>query len=312
MKEWDNEWIHFSKRTRRGIFVLLILFVIISVSPRLYYNYIASVPKFDVQITPLSDEGNDLKNENSTEKSNYFQPLESFDPNEYSIEDWMAVGLSEKQAKSILNYLNTGARFRIKADLKKIYVVDSVLYELLEPKIALPDAFSASNDNHHDGNKEPNSIERDALYQQNKSQSKEQSKSERLDPIMINVASKKELQKIPGIGPFFAEEIIDMRNRYGGILDANQLLEIYKMDNEKLKNITPYLIFDLENVKRININTATEQELVKHPFISGDMAHSIVYFRKNYKKYKSLDELLLSPYVDSKMLKKLSPYLKVE
>ena len=311
MKKWDEDWIHFSKRTRRGIFVLLILFVIISVSPRLYYNYFASVPEFNTHVTSLSDDKDDPIDQVKTEKSNYIQPNESFDPNQYSLEEWKAVGLSQKQAQSILNYLNTGAQFRIKTDLKKLYVIDSNLYELLKPKMNLPDSFT-SNDVPKDENDKFISNERNTLYQKNQSRFLEQSKNEKREPIMINLASKKELENVPGIGPFFADEIIKMRNDFGGIINADELLEIYNMDKEKLDNILPFLIIDKEHVNRMNINLATEQELAKHPFISSEMAHSIVYFRKKYKKYESLDELLLSPYIDSKILKKLKPYLKVE
>lgn len=312
MKEWDKGWIHFSKKTRRGIFVLLILFALVAISPRLYYNYIASIPKYDIQITPLSEDEDDLHDGNSAIASNYHQPQGPFDPNQYSIEEWMAIGLSKKQAQSILNYLHTGARFRIKADLKKMYVIDSELYELLKPKINLPDAVASNSDNYQNKNKEAFSNFTDSLAQQNRAELGTPQESHIIEPILINRASDKELQKIPGIGPFFAKEIIKMRDSYGGIINSNQLLEIYKMDTDKLNKILPFLIIDKEHVNRININTASEQKLEKHPLISNDMAHSIVYFRKNYKKYKSLDELLLSPYIDSKTLNNLKPYLKVE
>lgn len=308
MSEWDKDWIHFSKKTRRGIFALLVLFIFIAVSPRLYYNYFASVPSYNVQITSLPEGREDSQVQNDTKKSKYTQPEKSFDPNGYSLKQWMAVGLSKKQSQSILKYLNTVAHFQVKSDINKLYVVDSELYELLLPKIDLPDSTTF-----FDEMKQTREFsEVDSLFPHEQVQYSGLSENDSVQPVLINLASKKEMQKIQGIGPFFSDEIIKMRNSYGGIINANQLLEIYNMDQERLDSILPYLIIDKEHVKRLNINTATEQELAKHPLINRTMAHSIVYFRENYKKYKSLDELLLSPYIDSKTLKKLKPYLKVE
>ncbi len=309
MKEWDNDWLHFAKRTRRGIFVLLILFVLIAVGPRLYYNYFASAPRYDIQISTIDNANNETKEqkENLVKMSNYTQPEELFDPNKYTIEEWMAIGLSEKQAQSILNYLGSGAHFRVKSDLLKSYVIDSSLYALLRPKINLPEG-KPNDINQQD----PKRYNQEEFSEQFLARDTQTSEKDSLKPIQINTASQKELEKISGIGPFFAKEIINKREKFGGIININELLDIYNMDEEKLNEIKPFLIIDKEHVNKLNINTASEQELNKHPYISSDMAHSIVYFRKNYKTYKSLDELLLSPYINSKTLNKLRPYLKVK
>lgn len=312
MKEWDKDWIHFSKRSRRGIFVLLGLFILIAVCPRLYYNYFASGSRYDIQITDLSEDKESPQSKNKEENTYYTQPKESFDPNQYTIDEWMAVGLSEKQAQSILNYLNTGAQFRIKSDVRKMYVIDSVLYKILLPKIDLPSSDASDKNYSSDKYEETVYNEQDTTYYQDENTSEKQLENHKITPMLINKASSKDLQKIVGIGPFFAKEIVKMRNDYGGITNVNQLLDIYNMNQDKLDSIRPYLIIDKNHVKKININLATEEELVKHPLIYREMAHSIVYFRKNYKNYKSLDELLLSPYIDSKVLKELKPYLKVE
>ncbi|HZH85959.1 MAG TPA: helix-hairpin-helix domain-containing protein [Brumimicrobium sp.] len=304
-KKWDSDWIHFSKRARRGIFVLLLLFVAVAVSPRLYYNYIYTPRDYNVKISAIDIP---VEDSNYVEQSRYNQPKEMFDPNTYTLDEWMTVGLSEKQAKSILKYLNNGAQLKVKSDLKKLYVVDEVLYGLLEPKIDLPDAVERTN---YPKNKNYDKYIRDSTY--NKTQfDKKLDETSEINPVSVNKASVRELQTIPGIGPFFAKEIIKIRESYGGIISSDQLLDIYKMDEEKLKEISPYLIIDKHEVNKLNINTASEEQLRQHPLISRDMAKSIVFFRENHKKYGSLNDLLLSPYIDIKVLKTISPYLKVE
>lgn len=61
-----------------------------------------------------------------------------FDPNTVSGEDLVRLGLSERQAESILNYREKGGRFRAKEDFGKMYVVSDTLYERLEPFIDIP------------------------------------------------------------------------------------------------------------------------------------------------------------------------------
>src|SRR5690554_7902823 len=90
--------------------------------------------------------------------------------------------------------------------------------------------------------------------------------------MSINHASSRELQTIPGIGPFFAKEILKIRGNYGGFISSDQLLDIYRMDEEKLSEILPYLIIDPNEVNKLNVNTASEEQLRKHPLISRDMA----------------------------------------
>ncbi|HLV41352.1 MAG TPA: helix-hairpin-helix domain-containing protein [Brumimicrobium sp.] len=305
--KWDSDWIYFSKRARRGIFVLLILYVAVAVSPRLYHNYIYKPPDYNIEYSRLEQANSDSLAESV---SRYQQPQKTFDPNLYTIDEWMAVGLSEKQASSILKYLSSGAKLSVKSDLKKLYVVDEELYSLLEPKVNLPDSifskkeeetsrsYEKSNASHSDLNKGVHKPDTDPTVQ--------------VSPVSINRSSSRDLQTIPGVGPYFAQEIIKIRESYGGIIFADQLLDIYKMDEDKLEEILPYLIINKDEVNKLNVNTATEEQLRQHPLITRDMAKSIVYFRENHKKYESLNGLLLSPYIDLQVLKKIEPYLKVD
>lgn len=309
-KNWDSDWIHFSKRARRGIIVLLLLFIAVAVSPRLYYNYFYTPTQYDIQIRPLIVDSNENDSVYDMEEngSRYNQPSALFDPNKYSLEDWMNVGLSEKQSASIMKYLGSGAILRVKSDLKKLYVVDDELYNLLEPKINLPDSLEKSLNAQY--SKESYS-KSEKTVKQNQVETVD-GKQKVVEPVSINTASAWDLKKIPGIGPYFAKEIIKIRESYGGIISYQQLFDVYLMDEEKLEAIKPYLIIDDSEIRKLDINSASEKQLRDHPLISYDMAKSIVFFRENHRPYKRIDEVLLSPYIDSEKYKAIKPYLKVE
>jgi len=61
-----------------------------------------------------------------------------FDPNTVTLDELCRLGFSERQAQVILNYRNKGGRFRSEKDFKKMYVVDSAMFERLEPYIRIP------------------------------------------------------------------------------------------------------------------------------------------------------------------------------
>lgn len=295
-KSWDTEWLNFSKRARRGALVFLFLFVVIAIAPSLYRNYIKDAnPSIPVSISKNVNTEVDSEKEMG---ARYSVPNEKFDPNNYTLEEWKAIGLSEKQSQSILNYLDKGGSLTYKEDLQKLYVVDDELYELLAPQVMLPSVK----------NRKPKKVENDVVDIEEPDELEKQASV----PVDINVASKKELMNIKGIGSFYADEIIDRRETFGGIYSLDQLSDLYKMTPEKLDSLAEYLLIDPNNIRKMNVNLANKKELMGHPLINADIANSIVFIRDRYGNYDALDGLLQSPYIDGDKLEELKPYLEVK
>lgn len=61
-----------------------------------------------------------------------------FDPNTATVDELMRLGFSQKQARSIDNYRQSGGRFRRKEDFAKSYVVADSVYSRLEQFIQIP------------------------------------------------------------------------------------------------------------------------------------------------------------------------------
>lgn len=302
-KSWDKDWLVFSRKARRGVFVLLFIFVIVAVIPRIYRNHFMNSP-LDVQISKLSAQKREedkriaraKKKKTKTDKFekkksfSYKIPVSPFNPNTYSFEEWKSIGFSEKQVKTILKYRQNGGVFRVKEDVKKLYVIDDELYAQLKEMIDLPDS---------DLSREP-IVTKDEV--------------EALGEVKLNInrATEEELKSISGIGPFFAKQIVRLRDSYGGIHDLNQLLEIYRMDEEKLSMIKSSLFIEVSDITKLNINTATREELSNHEEISWNMANSIVTLRETHGEYSQLDDLLKSILIDREKLEKIKPYLRIE
>ncbi|MDX1651057.1 MAG: helix-hairpin-helix domain-containing protein [Brumimicrobium sp.] len=312
-KSWDTEWLVFSRKSRRGAFVLLIIFILLAVAPRIYRNYFQSK---DVQVKSSflidnEDEKNadqssfnkkkyrknkdDRFNGGKKEKFTYKIPAAPFDPNEYSFEDWKQIGFSDKQVQTIVNYQKKGGRFLIKSDVKKLYVIDEELYLKLKDKILLPEKLE--------------------VYESEKPKTSPGTlsvKSHSSLKININKATKEELEEIPGIGPFFAKEIVKLRESYGGLHSMEQLLKIYNMDMDKLNAVKPYFELNKNDIRTLNINTASRKELGMHPLIDWNMANSIVSIRETHGRFNSVDELLRSVLITKEGLQVIRPYLTVE
>ena len=106
---------------------------------------------------------------------------------------------------------------------------------------------------------------------------------DRLEPwidiprIDLNKADSAAFETLPGIGPYFASKMVSYRTSLGGYSHPEQLLEIYHFDREKydaLKDLitcsrpVPYPLW-----------TLSERDLARHPYLSGEEAHSIVLYR---------------------------------
>ena len=107
----------------------------------------------------------------------------------------------------------------------------------------------------------------------------------RLEPFIhiprldLNRADSTALLDLPGIGPYFAGRIVSYRKSLGGYSCPEQLLEIYRFDQEKFDGLKD-LVFCSEP-EPFGLWTLQEADLARHPHISKAEAHSIVLYREH-------------------------------
>jgi competence protein ComEA len=138
-----NDYFYFNQRERRGIFVLLSIITVlvgsnIFIIPQFGKNEPINKDAFIAWVDSLMQKPNEKIDTTIIE---YF----NFDPNQITMEDWLKLGLTEKQTQTILNYRNAGGKFFTKKDLKKIYSISDELFQKLEPYILLPDSKTSNS-----------------------------------------------------------------------------------------------------------------------------------------------------------------------
>lgn len=296
-----------TRKERNGTIVLLIVLASVLVVWRILPKLIKSPEpnkedelawqKYKEQNLTLADEKEhsfEQGNHTSKSETSYATKLFQFDPNFATEEDFLALGLSPKTAKILLNYRNKGGQFFKKEDLKKIYSLSEKDYNRIAPYIIIADRNKAFPS----GNKQAN-------YENEKT-------TKSVEKIYLNSATAEDLKTLNGIGPAYSKRIIEYRNALGGFISINQLKEVYGFPDSTFQQLKDFFIIEPEKIKKINANNATEKELAVHPYIRKSMAKNIVLLRKDLKKFNDIAELRQVPLINEEKFRKIAPYLVVE
>lgn len=203
-----------------------------------------------------------------------------FDPNTASYDDFIHLGLTEKQSNTIKNYLTKGGSFKSKEDFKKVYGIDEQIYEKLEPYIFIPP-------------------------------SKETDKEQIAEKIELNQATPAQLSEIKGIGEYTANAIVNYRDKIGGFINLEQLLEINSINKQHFEYFRNNLSVDASKIKKLSLNFSEVEDFLTHPYLNYRQAKEIVKFRSENGPYTNTKQLLENKILLEQSYKKIVPYLKV-
>ncbi len=103
--------------------------------------------------------------------------------------------------------------------------------------------------------------------------------------VDLNTADTTQLKQLPGIGSAFAKRIVEYRIKLGGYCEAEQLLEVYRMDSSRYDEIKNHVEIGLSFIpNQLKINNDEFKTLLKHPYLEYDDVKKIV----NYREQKGL------------------------
>ena len=220
-----------------------------------------------------------------------------FDPNTADSTRLLRLGLRPWQVRNIYNYRAKGGIYHKPSDFARLYGLTRKQYLAMEPYIRISDDYRPASEmfEKHD---EMARNERDTVMYPHKIQTFER--------ISLNAADTGVLKKVPNIGSYFARQIVNYRNRLGGFYSLQQLLEIEDFPEESLK----YMSIPDGDIKKINLNQLTLNQMKRHPYINFYMAREIVDYRRLKGPLHSLNDLRLLKDFSADVIKRLEPYVE--
>ena len=229
-----------------------------------------------------------------------------FDPNTADSTQLLRLGLQPWQVRNIYKYRAHGGIYRKKEDFAQLYGLTVKQYRELEPYIRISkDYLPASTLVGNRGNANE-AVDRKTVSEGRDSTLRYPVKIGENEHIALNTADTMELRRVPGIGPYYAKEIVRRRKWLGGYVSVDQLDEIENFPQEAKK----YFVIQGASPKKLNVNRLSLQELRKHPYINYYMAKTIVDYRRLHGPIKSLEDLRLSKDFPPEVIKKLTPYVE--
>lgn len=131
----------------------------------------------------------------------------------------------------------------------------------------------------------------------------------KIENVEINGADSAAWEALPAIGPVLAVRIIKFRDKLGGFYSIDQVKEVYGIQDSTFQLIKPYLKINTALVHKINVNTATKEELKVHPYIRWQLANVIVDYRNQHGAFASIDDLKKIQVITDDVLVKVKPYI---
>lgn len=315
-KKLVEDYFSFSRKDRIGILVLLFLIVLIFFLPFFFPRHtvyplsasdtawVAAVRqletrrppgKYGYYYKPAEDENVNtyMYEKKETTPAGHPGKLFVFDPNTLDADGWKELGIREKTVHTINNYLQKGGHFYKVEDLQKVYGLRSEDYQRLLPYIRI-------------AGKEPQpamAASGEPSYQKSSSHFK---------IIDINTADTSAWIALPGIGSKLATRIVSFREKLGGFYSVKQVAEIYGLADSVFQKLKGYLKLENAVVRKININTATLEELKDHPYIRYTLANPIIAYRKEHGAFPHPEELKRIMAITEEVYQKIIPYVTVD
>ncbi len=209
--------------------------------------------------------------------------LHAFNPNQIKEDDWIAMGLPAKTARTIQRYISKGGRFLQPNDLRKIWGMHESDVERLLPYIRLEKPAS--------------------FYPLTQTSSKSPIE---YSPIDMNMADSAAWASLPGIGKVLSKRIIHYRQRLGGFRSVEDLRQVYGLADSVYGKLLPYLRLSVAEKGKPNLNILSAQRLSQIGGIDPEIAKAIVVYRQQNGPFQNLNGLRQLVFINDSLLTILS------
>ncbi len=291
MKNFKSHF-KFNKQERSGIFFLLLLLVLSQVGYYLYNNYAISSSSSITIDAETQAQILELKQHSIKKDIKIIYP---FNPNFITDYKGYTLGLSVEEIDRLHDFRANNTYVNSSKEFQKVTMVSDSLLNVLAPYFKFPDWVSNKNT-------------RTPKKQSNYTRFKKTAAVVDLNTVTID-----DLKSINGIGETLATRIIKFRDRLGGFLIDDQLSDVYGLKPEVVeRTLLRFRVLKIPEIKKIDINMATAQELAQLVYIQKSVAYDIVAYRERNNGIRSFDELLEIERFPADRINRIALYLSLK
>ena len=235
-----GKWLTFNKGERIAIITIMAVIVILILAclfrPSRKSLSDASLHDLD-SLLALRQAAIELQQQQQAENPQEVNELHPFpfNPNTLTEEEWLQMGLTERQVRNILNYKAKGGKFYSKNDLGKLYAISEEDFAQLEPFIVLPEVARGKNAN-------TKTASQSGVSTGSTTATTAPTEKKPIPIVDLNTVDSTTLVVLPQIGPYTAVRIMEFREKLGGFVDKEQLRDVKGMDDARFAAIQPYII----------------------------------------------------------------------
>lgn len=265
----------FSNKQRSGIFLLV---SIIAIAQVVYAFVDFSNHESPVDEQKLEELRQELEVLRAAELETSQPKIHPFNPNYITDYKGYTLGMSNEEIDRLLKFREGNQWVNSASEFQKVTQVSDSLLAVISPYFKFPDWVS--NPDYKTQN-------------DNKTYSKAVGSKTVVEKIDLNIATSSQLQKVYGVGEKLAERIINYRKKFeGGFLADIELTEVWGLSPEVIERIkNEFTVKTPRVITKVNLNTATRDELVKIQYIDYEVANNILEERALRDGFKSLEEL---------------------
>ncbi|WP_147678962.1 ComEA family DNA-binding protein [Algibacter pacificus] len=294
-----KSYLAFSKEQRRGIFLLFAVIIVLQcvyffILPKFSVNSNKTLPENKKALAVFIAEIDSLK---LRELQTLKPKISPFNPNFITDYKGAKLGMSNEEIDKLLQFRKEEQWINSTKQFQEVTQVSDSLLKIISLYFKFPKWIT---------NPEPDKASYSHSYK-NKTKTFAQKQD-------LNTATALQLQKVNGIGEALSNRIVKFRNKFkGGFIADIQLEDVYGLSPEVIQKLKQeFTVKTPPEVQKINLNTATVNQLVTIQHIDYNLAHSIIEQRTLREGFNTLNELLKVKDFPVNKLEIIKLYLQID
>ena len=257
---------YFNNKQRRGIVILVVIIVLLQTMLFIVKNQTFANEIADYKVDTKTQLQIDSLKKLALKKYD----MQPFNPNFINDYKGFKLGMTTAEIDKLVQFRATGKYVNSAAEFQQVTGVSSELLNKISPYFKFPEWTQQKKASTFVENSEPVALKN----------------------IDLNKATVQDLVAIKGIGDYYANAVINEREKLGGFVSIHQI--------DFIKGLRPEAVRILKQntkvktslaINKINVNTATKEELAQIPYITTYVAREIVVLRSKSENPLKIEDL---------------------